>query len=241
MYYELLIVGMNKPSRTFVIGDIHGAYKALIQCLERSEFDHGSDRLISLGDACDGWPEVERVFHELCSIPNLVYIIGNHDEWALNWADTGEAPYVWLMQGGKSTMDSYPKGIIPEHHRLLTGAEEYYIENDQLFVHGGIDPGRPIDEQERETFIWDRNLVNLALNKKELGIEEQLSHYTRIFVGHTPTLNYGSDVPIKACEVWMMDTGASYYGRLSMMDLDTGTIYQSDPVPELYPDHPGRM
>jgi len=236
-----LIVSKNKPCRTFVIGDIHGAHKALMQCFERSGFDYTSDRLISLGDACDGWPEVDKVFNELCSIRNLVYIIGNHDEWALNWADTGEAPYIWLVQGGKSTTDCYSNGMIPEHHRLLTQADEYYIENNQLFVHGGIDPGRPIDEQERETFIWDRNLVNLALYKKELDIEEQMSPFVRIFVGHTPTLNYGSDLPITACEVWMMDTGAGYYGKLTMIDLDTGTIYQSDPVPELYPDHPGRM
>ena len=46
-----------KPLRTFVIGDIHGAHKALIQCFERSGFDHSSDRLISLGDACDDCPD----------------------------------------------------------------------------------------------------------------------------------------------------------------------------------------
>ncbi|NJK86327.1 MAG: hypothetical protein HC906_10500 [Bacteroidales bacterium] len=48
-------------SRTFVIGDIHGAFKALVQCLERSEFDYEHDKLICLGDVCDGWPEVKDV------------------------------------------------------------------------------------------------------------------------------------------------------------------------------------
>lgn len=231
----------NIPSRTFVIGDIHGAHKALIQCFERSGFDYVNDKLISLGDACDGWPEVDKVFDELCSISHLVYVIGNHDEWALKWADTGEAPYIWLVQGGKSTTDCYPNGMVKEHHRLLIQAKEYYIENNQLFVHGGIEPGRSLDEQERNTFIWDRNLVNLALYHKETGMEKQLSSFEQIFVGHTPTLNYGGDLPIKACEVWMMDTGAGYYGKLTIMNLVTGKIYQSDPVPELYPDHPGRM
>jgi serine/threonine protein phosphatase 1 len=232
---------LEKQPRTFVIGDIHGAHKALIQCFERSGFDYTSDKLISLGDVCDGWPEVHKVFNELCSIQNLVYIIGNHDEWALTWADTGEASYVWLAQGGRSTTECYPSGMDKEHKNLLLEAYDHYQENNQLFVHGGIDPHRPIAEQDRETFIWDRNLVNLALYNKDLGIENPLTDFSQIFVGHTPTIKYGSELPIHACEVRMMDTGAGYYGKLTMMDLESGEIFQSDPVHGLYPDHPGRM
>lgn len=42
--------------RTFVIGDIHGAYKALVQFLEHSGFDYDNDRLIPIGDIADGSP-----------------------------------------------------------------------------------------------------------------------------------------------------------------------------------------
>ena len=35
-----------KSLKTYAIGDIHGAYKALIQCFERSKFDYKKDRLI---------------------------------------------------------------------------------------------------------------------------------------------------------------------------------------------------
>lgn len=41
--------------RRFVVGDIHGAHKALVQCLERSGFNRDEDFLVSLGDLCDGW------------------------------------------------------------------------------------------------------------------------------------------------------------------------------------------
>jgi len=34
--------------RTFVLGDIHGAYKALKQCFQKAEFDHETDQLICL-------------------------------------------------------------------------------------------------------------------------------------------------------------------------------------------------
>lgn len=230
-----------KSARTFVIGDIHGAYKAMIQCFNKAGFDYNSDKLISLGDVCDGWPDVDKVFDEFSKIRNLVYIIGNHDDWALKWIRTGDAPYIWLAQGGWSTTACYPSGMPAEHQQILINAYEYYKDGERLFVHGGIDPYEPLSGQERETFIWSRDLVNLALHNQNLGKNESITGFADIFVGHTPTINYDSVLPIKACEVWMMDTGAGYYGKLTMMDLETEEIFQSDPVPELYPDHPGRM
>lgn len=60
----ILKIGFEKclieVMKRFVVGDIHGGYKALAQCLKRSEFDPEKDFLISLGDICDGWPEVDK-------------------------------------------------------------------------------------------------------------------------------------------------------------------------------------
>jgi serine/threonine protein phosphatase 1 len=73
-----------------------------------------------------------------------------------------------------------------------------------------------------------------------LNDESQITRFTEVYVGHTPTTNYGSDMPVHACEVWLMDTGAGWHGKLSMMNIDTKEIFQSDPVPDLYPKHMGR-
>ena len=78
--------------KTFVMGDIHGAYRALRQCLERSEFDFQTDRLICLGDVCDGWPDTKMCIDELLKIQNLTYVLGNHDMCALQWMRSGESP-----------------------------------------------------------------------------------------------------------------------------------------------------
>ena len=51
-------------ARTFVIGDIHGSYTALMQCLALSDFDYQHDELIALGDVCDGWPETSIQLNE---------------------------------------------------------------------------------------------------------------------------------------------------------------------------------
>lgn len=45
--------------KAYAIGDIHGAYKALIQCFERSKSDYSKDRLIVMGDIVDGYLRTE--------------------------------------------------------------------------------------------------------------------------------------------------------------------------------------
>ena len=74
---------MKTFNRTLAIGDIHGGYRAMMQCFERAEFDYKKDRLICLGDVADGWSEVVGCIEELHKIKNLVYIIGNHDLWLM--------------------------------------------------------------------------------------------------------------------------------------------------------------
>jgi serine/threonine protein phosphatase 1 len=34
-----------------------------------------------------------------------------------------------------------------------------------------------------------------------------------------------------------MDTGAGHSGKLTIMDIDKKTFWQSDPLPELYPEN----
>ncbi|QEC72557.1 hypothetical protein FSB73_13600 [Arachidicoccus ginsenosidivorans] len=67
--------------RTFVMGDIHGAFKAMKQCLQRSDFDIEKDCLIQLGDIVDGYEDVFECIETLLSIKNKVLIKGNHDDW----------------------------------------------------------------------------------------------------------------------------------------------------------------
>src|SRR4051812_15465598 len=97
--------------RKFVMGDIHGACRALRQCLERSTFDYNEDQLIFLGDVADGWPETKDCVEELLKIKNLVFIFGNHDFWTLEWMETGHADDIWLSQGGDATVKSYRDGV----------------------------------------------------------------------------------------------------------------------------------
>jgi serine/threonine protein phosphatase 1 len=224
--------------RVFVIGDIHGAYRALRQCLERSKFDRMEDTLICLGDVCDGWPETKASIDELLRIDKLIYILGNHDWWSLEWMVSGKIEEVWYQQGGKATIDSYAEDIPIDHVHFLTQARMYYVFKNRLFVHAGFDPARPVEQQNLHTFLWDRNLARIALDLAGNSKTEKLSSFDEVYIGHTPI---SKQTPLKAFEIWLMDTGAGWSGVLSMMNIDTKEVFTSDPVPTLYPGVEGRQ
>ena len=226
--------------KRFVLGDIHGANQALVQVLERSSFDPKNDLLICLGDVCDGWPETKEAITTLLKIKNLVYILGNHDYWALEWALSGESPEIWLSQGGEATIKSYhPSGMPQEHIKLLSEAPYYHILDNKLFVHAGIDPRLPVEVQETETLLWDRELYKKALSAR-LSNQTSLTPYEEVYIGHSP-IHYYSMKPIQACEIWLMDTGAGWDGVLSIMNIDTKEPFVSDYVSGLYPMAAGRL
>ena len=131
--------------KTFVIGDIHGAFKALLQCFRLSGFNRKSDRLILIGDVCDGYPEVKQCIDELLKIKHCDLIIGNHDMWALDWALRGDRPEIWTSQGGNRTIESYSGGPMPKAHIDFLKSGHLWLEiDDQIFVHGGFNPGIPL-------------------------------------------------------------------------------------------------
>jgi serine/threonine protein phosphatase 1 len=221
--------------RRWVIGDIHGAHKALVQCLERSAFDVQNDLLICLGDLCDRWPEVNKVFDTILAIPNVVLILGNHDEWALDWFLKGKSPDIWLSQGGDRTQESYPHGVPEKHIEMLRNALPYYELENKLFVHAGFNPRMDIKKQDNYTLLWDRSFIKEALHYNRDGEYHKITSYDEVYIGHTPTLNFGQVKPMKTCEVYLMDTGAGWPGGLlTIMDIDSKTCFQSDSVDSLY-------
>ncbi|HEY1869612.1 MAG TPA: metallophosphoesterase, partial [Chitinophagaceae bacterium] len=106
--------------RVFVMGDLHGASKALEQCLVRSDFDLNQDTLIQLGDVVDGYPDVYESVELLLKIPNLIPIKGNHEDWLLEFIRTGYHPAGWDA-GGEATLISYLKLSGREHEIRKAG------------------------------------------------------------------------------------------------------------------------
>ncbi|RAW03032.1 metallophosphoesterase [Pseudochryseolinea flava] len=224
--------------RTYVMGDIHGAYKALRKCLDRAGFDYEHDRLIALGDVCDGWPQTFECIEELLKIKNLVYILGNHDWWTLEWMTSGILDPAWFHQGGEATVNSYSDKVPERHIRFLSDARLYFELDRKLFVHAGFDPKFPIQEQSMETLLWDRRLARLAIDSFPAGVDFKLTSYDEVYLGHTPI---AQNIPMHSGDIWLMDTGAGWSGALSMMDINTKEVFTSGTVPILYPGVKGRQ
>ncbi|MBU4478943.1 MAG: metallophosphoesterase, partial [Candidatus Omnitrophica bacterium] len=226
---------------TIVLGDIHGAYKALLQCFERSGFDRIKDRLIVIGDVCDGYPEVRQCIDELLKVKHCDLVIGNHDMWTLDWAIRGDKPKIWTSQGGDRTIASYGGGPMSKAHIDFLKSGQLWIEiKDKIFVHGGFNPDISLSNHNAQTLVWDRTLFDAAWKMQSMGNERKLGSYKDIFVGHTTTEFYNTLKPIHACNVWNIDTGAGWSGKLTIMDVTTKEYWQSDLTQDLYGGTPDK-
>ena len=265
---EILNQPTKKTGRTLVIGDIHGGFKALKQCIERAQIT-SKDKLIFLGDYVDGWSESAELIEYLIGLKEThenppIFIRGNHDKWCENYLHYGQTPLNWLVQGGVSTVESYIRTeyLIKESHRnFFRDLVNYYIDDkNKSFVHGGFISRKGLGHEEyKADYYWDRTLWGLVLeqqNQKEpFG---RFNNHKEIYIGHTSTCSHkikphypeyndskqpknGSIiVPMNRCNVWNLDTGGGWFGKLTIMDIDTKQYWQSDFVHTLYPEEKGR-
>jgi serine/threonine protein phosphatase 1 len=254
--------------REFVMGDIHGACKAMRQCLQRAAFDYKNDRLIQLGDIVDRQAGVFECVEELLKIKHLIVVRGNHDDWFDEFCQTGHHPAHW-WHGGVATAQSYwrhahskeahppddqeiinllrPEHIPEKHRRFFAGLPLYHVDaQGRCFVHAGFNRFAPFTGQPSSIYFWDRELWTAALEWQE---NERLTpgqppfqiktKFREIFIGHTPTTGWNSIVPMRAAHVYNLDTGAGQVGRLTIMDLATKKYWQSEPVASLYEKNRG--
>ena len=131
---------------------------------------------------------------------------------------------------------------------FLENLENYYLDaNDRLFLHAGFTNLKGVDhEYFKKTFYWDRTLWELALavdrtlTKDDNKYPQRLLRYKEIYIGHTPVTRIGKTEPHNAANVFNIDTGAAFKGPLSMLDVETKEVCQSDPVASFYPSERGR-
>jgi len=238
---------------TFAIGDIHGGLRALVQVLNKIEVKD-TDTLIFMGDYVDGWSESAQVIQflkELSETIHCIFIKGNHDVWCEDWLKTGDVNPTWYMHGGKETIESYEgftKDRKGQHLEFFENMPLYYLDGEnRLFLHAGFTSMHGVTREVFETTLYfDRTLWEMALTMDK-NIErdsfiypKRLIHYSEIYIGHTPTTNFNVNVPMNAINVWNVDTGAAFKGKLSGINIDTKEIFQSDNLPALYPDEKGR-
>ena len=151
-----------------------------------------------------------------------------------------ESPRIWLVQGGIITVAAYQRQpeLKKKHLAFLKDSIPYYVDDKKrLFIHAGFNPDKPIEETDNpdSDYYWSRDLYYASFSGPV-----QPDTYDEIFIGHTP-ISHLSEKPIHNYNVWLLDTGAGWGGRLSLMDIENKNIFQSDPALQLYPGEPGRQ
>jgi len=239
--------------KTYVIGDIHGEFERLEKCLQSVNFDFENDKLIQLGDIVDRGHNSFKCVELLLKIKNLIAIRGNHDECFRQGLYSGE--YLLMNEGCLQTLQSYIENCNPErkifnsnyigettfikedmpieHLNFFNNQLPYYIdENNNLFIHGGFNRHRLIeDETDKTIFWWDRDFLHAV--RSHSTMKDNLIHkfktknnFKEIFLGHTATTYFDSDTPLQFGNVWAIDTGSGKGGKLTILNIETKEFNQ---------------
>lgn len=233
-----------KKQKTYVIGDIHARFEALKEVLKKCKFDYDKDKLIILGDVVDGGFDTYQCVEELLKIKHKILIESNHDSWFKQHIKSGWTDECWIQQGGGNTLRSYGAEVKEEkgwhkksfinttnvnipvtHQEFFNTAVHFHIENGMIFVHGGFDPNIPIKQNSKNTLIWDRQLIEYAREGN------QIKKYYKVFIGHSTTQIIMDDMdycnPVQFKNLYCLDTGAGWSGKLCIMDIDTDKYWLS--------------
>ncbi len=239
--------------KTFVIGDIHSGLRALEQVLDMIP-KAPDDLYIFLGDYVDGWSEASETVDFLIDFSernNCILLRGNHDELVYNFLKGKNNNPMWLAHGGASSKKSYAnlsEEIIKRHLAFFEGLQNYHIDSEnRLFVHGGFtNMHGPTQEYFKNSVYWDRTLwemacgLNPSLSITDNRYPKRLLLFNEIYIGHSPVTRIGKTIPVNYANVWNIDTGAAFKGPLSIIEIHSKEVWQSDPVWELYPNQEGR-
>lgn len=165
--------------RYIAITDIHGELGKLESVLSKIEA-RDDDIFVFMGDYIDRGPDsrgvIDRIIKqgELCK---CVYLIGSHEYAYLHSKEDEYYKYLFWNYGGPATVNSYGsfENIGKVHGEFLKNLKFYYLTEKYLFVHAGINPRYPINEQDEVDMVYIRyNFINSKHNLPQ-----------KIIFGHT--------------------------------------------------------
>jgi serine/threonine protein phosphatase 1 len=230
-------------SRVYAVGDIHGRSDLLWQLhrliIADGETARGMRKVVVyVGDYVDRGPDSQGVIDMLIKQPlegfECHHLKGNHEDFMVQFMKTGARGELWMMNGGRVTLESYGVDFYeladgtrmaaadilegarrelvdraPESHKtFLAGLSLHRLEGDYLFVHAGVRPGVPLDAQRAHDLMWIR----------EEFLESDIDHGHIVVHGHT----IGGHPVVRANRIGI-DTGAFRSGQLTALVLEDDT------------------
>jgi len=202
-------------AKTFVIGDIHGCHQALMALWHKISPVAEEDTVVFLGDYIDRGPDSLQVIDEIMGIrkrlPRVITLMGNHEQMLLHFLE-GKEEASYLEVGGAETLASYGithgesnfSRLPPRHLDFFHGLIPFWQNDEAIYVHAGLMPGRPLALQPKSWLLWAR----------EEFLESDYDFGKPVIYGHTP-------FPKPRIEKHRIgiDTGAVYGGHLTCLIL----------------------
>lgn len=219
-------------TRYYVVGDVHGRldlFEALRDGIETDDAQAGEadSTIVLLGDLVDRGPDSAGVIEaarQWQQERKVRILAGNHEEMFLDAFEDVEVLRHFLKFGGRETVLSYDisreeyngaeveevqalmhRSIPAEHREFIAGFEECVQAGDYLFVHAGIDPLRPLEEQRRHDMLWIRDRF----------LRHTEPHPHMVVHGHT----IAEKIDERSNRIGI-DTGAYKSGRLTALVLE---------------------
>jgi predicted phosphodiesterase len=185
---------------TLIVGDVHGCLGELEELLHEAKYV-ATDRLIFCGDLVAKGPDSQGVV-QLAREKGAVSVLGNHDAHVLKIGRGGE---------GKKHHEQVAKALTDADWRWLEALPVVLpLEAEGVVVvHGGLVPGVPFDQQEKD----------VAINMRSFDAEGKPS---KRIEGGVP---WASRWPGPLHAVFGHDAVRGLQQHLHATGLDTGCVY----------------
>jgi serine/threonine protein phosphatase 1 len=219
--------------RIYAIGDIHGRRDCLDRLLLAIDDDEKSrppanTTVVFLGDLVDRGSDSKGVIERVMQVSKArrcILLMGNHEEILIRaWEGDRQATALLHRVGGRETLMSYgiteheyDSGDIDDlttliservpvaHIAFLRGFIDQWQRGEYLFVHAGIRPGLPLDEQNSSDLRWIRREF----------LEDDRDHGAMVIHGHSIT----EEVDVQHNRIGI-DTGAFASGKLTALGIE---------------------
>lgn len=209
------------------IGDIHGRFDLLNKFADATT----PAQIVCLGDMIDRGEQSADVLRTLFEIPEVITLMGNHEEMMLKFIDDPKANGErWLRYGGLQTLHSFGVSGVSQTSSeselekardalyAAMGSElvewvanlpKSWVSGNVAFVHAAADPAVPIEDQENRTLLWGH---------RDFG---RVPRSDGMWVVHGHTI---IDSPTVKRGVISIDTGAYATGKLCAATITPGDV-----------------
>jgi serine/threonine protein phosphatase 1 len=223
--------------RIYAFGDIHGRADLLKKMFTVIDADISRSPVerpieVYLGDYVDRGPysrETLDLLIERSRSRETVCLRGNHEAYYLDVLRDPAKLDAWRQIGGLQTLMSYgvqpslnpsaaeqveligalKAAMPPGHMRFLENLKPSFLCGDFFFVHAGVRPGIPLNEQQEHDLLWIRD--------EFLNSEEDFGKF--IIHGHTPVRE--PDIRANRANI---DTGAYATGNLTLLTIQGSSM-----------------